>query len=121
MFDHDWTLFGLGPAAGVARLEALKTALGLGDPGQDNSHPFLTRLPSARLLDEWFNRIYTLYKAKWFLTEVCREAEQHGISRGESNAAVDFLRYRSGNLEEIINNNRPAFEQVSDWSRGLFQ
>jgi hypothetical protein len=118
MFDHDFALF--GPNAGITRLDALQDALGLGDTKQDNSHPFLTRLRSADLLDEWCARIYSLHAAKWFIKEVCREAEKYGLSRSEANAAAKFIEYRSSNLDTIIKSHRPLFERVSDWSKGLF-
>jgi hypothetical protein len=121
MIDHDFALF--GPQAGIPRLDALTNDLGLrddlGEPEQENFHPFLRRLPSSRLLDEWYNRFLTLSSATWYIREVCREAEQYGVSRRESNAAVDFLEYRSRNLEAIISSSRPAFTAVRDWSEGL--
>jgi hypothetical protein len=121
IYDHDWALF--GPQAGEPRLNLLKDALGLGDTPEHNMHPFLRRLPSARLLDEWCTRIYALSHAgmAWFLAEICREAEAYGLTRRESNAAVEFLKYRARNLETIIDANRLAFESVEDWPRGLFR
>ena len=116
IFDHDYALFGEEKDGGIGRLLAVQTTLGLSlaDSGNDY-HPFLSRIRSARALDKWLGRIHSL--PKWFIRQVCQDAEKYGIKRSEANAAASFLTLRR-NLEPIILANRAAFEKITDWQEG---
>jgi hypothetical protein len=118
IFDHDFALFG-GEDAGATRLEELKDGLGLRFAANDDDyHPFLGKITSARLFDDWYNRIYTT--PEWFIREICQETKAYGMSKQDSEELVTFLTYRSQHLEEIVGQHKSAFSGIQEWREGLF-
>lgn len=118
IIDHDYALLG-DAGDGIQRLTDLQDDLGLSFiKGSHNHHPFLRRIPSASLFDEWYKRAFSL--PPWYIQEICREARRYGITKTEAARVEKFLLYRSRNLETIVAKYRDEFRSIADWSRGLF-
>lgn len=117
VFDHDQALFGGGfPLKGVERLEVLRDRLGVSgsDVSNGNRHCLLDVLNTNRFFDKWLDRFYSM--PSWFIEETCQSAEGYGIGNRESRAAVEFLKYRKSNLEEIIRINQDSFRGITSWT-----
>lgn len=112
VFDHDVALFGI---EGIERLAMLREDLGLThlDSSRMQFHCFLERIAERSLLDEWFNRAYSI--PPWMLDDLCDSARKYGIRKEAAVEAREFLYYRSRNLEQLVLANKSKFSGISDW------
>lgn len=117
IFDHDVALLG-GEHDGVARLEAEEDRLGLRFlQDSSDSHPFLRRVASVELLENWFNKFYKI--PDWFIDEACRRAAKTiDISAKDVRTVQRILQYRCRNLEHIVTKYGSLFTGIGDWSTG---
>jgi hypothetical protein len=113
IFDHDSALL---ETEGGERCRAIRASesLGLhfGHLG-DNHHPFLKKIDSARLLDEWYNRIALV--PRWYVEQAVQDAQKYGMNAGEAADVTELLLHRSRNLRSIVEANRSEFPKVLDW------
>jgi hypothetical protein len=119
IFDHGHALFGKDAGKGIDRLEKLRDRLAIsgGSRTRGNRHCLLDQIDTDAYFGFWFERIRLL--PDYLLEDVCRELPKLGCTKEEAAAAVDFLKYRSLHLEQIVMTNRSDFFRIKNWR--LFQ
>lgn len=110
IFDHDCALFGNKEGEGISRLETLRNALAI-----ERYHCLMRELATSDHLGKWYERIRST--TKWFIEDTCEAVCQMGITRAETNAAIDFLIHRASRLQDIVRDNHASFPRIN-W--GLF-
>jgi hypothetical protein len=117
LFDHSHALFGSVAGQAMQRLQGLRDLLGLsGTPTEPNQHCLLDAITSDAHIGKWMGRIRQL--PDFYIEEVCRSTVGLGASDAEVTAAIDFLRHRRDNIEQVVRNYRAEFQGISQW--GLF-
>jgi hypothetical protein len=116
VFDHGHALFGFVPGQGLQRLTDLRDRLGAsgGTVTTGNRHCLMDVLNTSAYFQKWLDRIRAA--PNFFLEERCQAAVGLGVGDPEGFAAVDFLKYRRDNLVTILNNHRPEFRGIAQWS-----
>ena len=115
VFDHGHALFGKDAGQGAARLQKLKDRLSIsaGSRTAGNRHCLLDQISSDEYFDRWLDRIRQI--PDFFIDDVCSELVGLGCTKGECEAAADFLKSRRANLGHIIENNRSQFTGIRAW------
>jgi hypothetical protein len=116
IFDHGHAMFGKEAGKGVARLQKLQTRLGIsaGSQTMGNRHCLLDQIATDNDFGYWLDRIRCI--PDFFIEDVCQELGGLGCSDGEVAAAIDFLRYRRTNLQQIIESNQDEFTGIRSWA-----
>jgi hypothetical protein len=115
IFDHSHALFGFVAGQGVFRLSQLKDKLGVsgGPLTKGNRHCLLDKINTNKFFSCWVNRIKEL--PDFFIEDVVSNAMSFGLLDKENVAAIDFLKDRRDNIENIINKNQTEFKSIAQW------
>jgi hypothetical protein len=91
IFDHGHALFGKDAGKGVARLEKLRDRLAIsaGSHTAGNRHCLLDQIDTDAHFGDWFDRIRTI--PHFVIDDLCADLPGLGCTKGEANAAADFL------------------------------
>jgi hypothetical protein len=118
VFDQGNALFGAVTGrepVGVPRLEALKGRLGItgGAVTGGNRHILLDAFSNNAFFGEWADRFWRLQGD--FISRICHEAIQYGLSAAEAIAAESFLNERKTKLRYLLNKHKDEFEGIATW------
>jgi hypothetical protein len=123
IFDHSHALFGYAKGQGETRLMELRDRLGISwttnnpvDSGQ-HRHCLLDAVNDDGHFDFWLNRIRAT--PDFYIEDICRDAEPYGLTAQEVSIAIDFLKARRDNINQIISNNQAEFSAIQAWSLRL--
>lgn len=106
VYDHADALFS---TEGESRLATLFNDIGFAWPhGGIQSHFLVPCLFDGRYRHAWYDRLGRL--PDFQLANICKAARATGLTKAQSGAALDFLRYRKTNMETIIEGRKEFFQ-----------
>lgn len=116
VFDHSHALFGYVEGQGTLRLNDLRDRLGVsgGSHTRGNRHCLLDAIATDRHFLTWLDRISAL--PDFLIQHLCHDAVGLGITGGEADMAIAFLKHRRDNLRSIMETNRREFRGITQGS-----
>ena len=115
VFDHDIALFGHFHFGGIDRLKYLNGKLGVtaGPRTGGWRELFLDLVNDNSLFIDWIRKIRNIPES--FITDVCNEAKDYGLSPDEATEATKFLLSRRTDLAGIMARHKNEFKGIARW------